>query len=155
VNRVNAIKGTEVVAAAVGRWSPADVAFIRELHFIADAEGPDGRPVSEVVLRLLLQPRPPQFGGWPDPHGRFWEAEVLFRGVREFAVTQQGTGDIQVQGFDIEDLSGSQLEGIRLRVLDYEFNRISFWATSGIVLSCREATAPPSSCPYGRAYPLD
>jgi hypothetical protein len=147
------VENTHLVATAVGRWSPSDVAFIRELRFSGNAERPDGTSTTEVILRVLLQPRPALSQGWPDPRGRFWEVDIQFSGVRDFTIAQVGTGDIQTEDFAIEDLSHAQLEGIRLKVSDEPAGRISFWAKSAIVLACRETSEQPTALPFGRVYP--
>src|SRR5262245_15538298 len=148
-----AVENTDLVAAAVGRWSPSDVAFIRELHFTGNAERPDSTGTAEVVLRVLLQPRPVLPRGWPDPHGKFWEVALRFSGVRGCTVAQVGAGDIQTEDFGVEDLSRSQREGIRLKVSDGGERFISFWAKSAIVLACREASERPAAIPLGQEYP--
>ena len=150
---MSAIENVALVEAKVGRWKPTDIAFIRELRFTSAFELDDGTKTSRVALRVLLQPRLPLFEGWPDPQGRFWEVQIEFDGVRELNVEQDGSGDIQVQGFDLEDHTGSQMEGINVQVLDYEFGCISFWARSAKILSCREVATRPTSSPYGRIYP--
>jgi len=152
---MGAIDNIALIEAAVGRWKPPDVAFIRELRFFGLVELEDGTATSRVALCTLLQPRPPLSKGWPDPRGSFWEVRIEFDGVRELKINQGGSGDIQVQGFDIEDHSRSQMEGVSLRVLDYESHCISFWARSARVVSCTRSTTRPTSLPYCRIYPIE
>ncbi len=148
------ITNTHLIESAVGRWKPSDVAFIRELLFRGISKGSDEDLISPTLeLLVLIQPRPPQSVGWPDPDGRFWEARLKFEGVRELRVDQDGAGDLQVAGFDIADHSESQMEDVRLRVLDYEFNCIAFWASSAEVISCEPSTLRPHATPISRQYP--
>lgn len=72
------VANTEVIEQFIGRWRPADVAFVRRLTFEnCTSESFD------VVLVLLLQARPPLSVGWPELSGPFWEAEIAFRDVRD------------------------------------------------------------------------
>jgi len=150
------IADTDLIELSVGRWMPTDVAFVRDLFFSGTREAPDGSVNAPTVeLLVLIQPRPSQSTGWPDPKGPFWEARIRFNGVREFRVDQRGAGDLQVAGFNIEDHSKSQMEDARLRVFDYESDSIGFWAVSAQVLSCECCAIGPVASPYSREYPGD
>jgi hypothetical protein len=146
---MSVVSNTQLVVQAVGNWSPLDVCFVRELRLTSLQL----RGRCELLLKVLLQPRPPQSAGWPDPAGRFWEVELRFDGVQELQGRQQGAGDLQVQGFDIEDLTRRWPEGIGLRVLGHEDRRLEFWARSAEILSCRETEERPTSQPSIRTYP--
>ena len=152
---MDAIANLSVIEAAVGRWKPSDIAFIRELRFQGVHVLDDGTLTSSLMLRALLQPRPPISAGWPDPRDKFWEVKIEFVGIRELKISQDGAGDLQVQGFDIKDHTGAQMEDVNLEVLDHDDGCISFWAKNAVIQSCREATGQPTTCPFGRVYPLE
>ncbi len=146
------IAGAEIVEAAVGRWLPTDVAFIRQFKFEnCTASGFD------LILLVLVQPRPPQSAGWPDPVGPFWEVEVAFERVGNLNFTIHGPWDVQCPGFDIEDISDRQWEGIKLLVYDYEGEPIGapirFGARSAVIRSCQPARYAPNSIVLTREYP--
>jgi hypothetical protein len=147
-----AVAGAEIVEGAVGRWLPSDVAFIRRFCFEnCSASGFD------LVLLVLVQPRPPLSVGWPDPAGPFWEVEIAFEGVRDLSFTIRGPWDVQCPGFDIEDISDRQWEGVRLLVYDYEGEPVGapirFAARSAVIRSCQPAQHPPNSPVLTREYP--
>lgn len=142
---------TEIVVAEVGRWDPADIAYIRRVSF----EEWDGSSF-DLNLVLLLQARPPLSAGWPDPTGEFWEVEIVFKRVRDLVLTVCGPGDIQTPGFSVEDIRERQWEGINLLVSDYEGltqDGIRFGAKSAEVRSCRLAAFAPNSPGVWREYP--
>lgn len=143
--------GTEIVAIQVGRWNPADVAYIRRVSF----ENWDGVSF-DLALLLLLQPRPPRFVGWPDSNEQFWEVEIVFNQVRDLVLTVCGPWDIQTPGFSLDDIRERQWEGINLLVSDYEEltqDGIRFGAKSAEVRCCRPAEFPPNSPGVWREYP--
>jgi hypothetical protein len=150
------ITNIEIIESQVGRWNPSDIAFIRELRFCGIKKGTDEvMSSSSLELLVLIQPRPLKSMGWPDPSGKFWEASLKFEGVQNFRVNQIGAGDLQVVGFDIEDHSESQMENIRLHVIDYEEDRIDFWAHSAKIISCTPSSLLPHATPLSREYPID
>ena len=145
------VTGTGIIATQVGRWNPADVAYIRRVSF----ENCDGASF-DLALLLLLQPRPPLSAGWPDPNGRFWEVEIAFKQVRDLVLTVCGPWDIQAPGFSLDDIRERQWEGINLLVSDYEGltqDGIRFGARSAEVRCCRPAALPPNSPGIWREYP--
>lgn len=87
---MSVVTNTEAIVREVGRWNPSDIAFIRRVSF----ENSDGISF-DLVLQVLVQPRPPLSAGWPDLNGRFWEAVLVFRGVRDLVLTVCGPWDIQ------------------------------------------------------------
>lgn len=146
------VENIELVESAVGRWEPADVAFIRRFEF------ENCTPLGfDVVLLVLIQPRPPLSAGWPDPGGPFWEAEIAFRGVRDLEFTLRGPWDVQCPGFDIQDITDRQWEGVRLLVDDYEGEPVGapirFGAWSAEVRWCRPARHGPNAAELWREYP--
>lgn len=147
-----AIKNAEMVEQAVGRWRPTDIAFIRRLHFENCTSD-----TFDVVLVVLMQPRPPLSAGWPDQGGPFWETEIVFRAVRDLAFTVHGPWDVQCPGFDIEDITDRQWEGVRLLVYDYEGQPVGapirFSAQSAEVRWCRPARYGPNAAGIWREYP--
>jgi hypothetical protein len=145
------VTGTEVIANQAGRWDPADVAYIRRVSF----EDWDG-DCFDLILLLLLQPRPPLSTGWPDPNGKFWEAEFAFCQVRDLVLTVCGPWDIQTPGFALEDIRDRQWEGINLLVYDYDGltqDGIRFGAKSAHIRSCRPVKYAPNSPGVWREYP--
>jgi hypothetical protein len=137
------IEGTERIAAKLGRWDPADVAFIRRITFENIEE-----TTFDLALRLLLQPRTPGANGWPDPEGTFWEVEMAFDRVRDLVLTLTGPWDIQTPGFGMDDVRNHQWEGVNLLVYEYEKltqERLCFRAWSSLVRSCELAALPPNS----------
>src|SRR5438270_185479 len=109
------VANSEVVERERGRRAPADVAFIRRFVFEhCSLRGFD------LILLVLVQPRPPLSVSWPDPCGPFWEVEIVVQEVRDLSFTIHGPWDVQCPGFDIEDISDRQWEGVRLLVYDYE-----------------------------------
>lgn len=151
VGPMEVITGIELIVAQVGVWKPNDVAYLRRVSFESvDAVSYD------LVLLLLLQPRPPLSAGWPDPKEPFWEIEIEFKRVRNLALTVCGPWDIQTPGFSLEDVRDRQWEGINVMVCDYEQlnpDGISFVAKSAHVRSCRRAAFPPNSPEVWRQYP--
>ena len=146
-----AVADTHVIVEQVGRWSPADVAYIRRVSF----ENSESL-YFDLVLLLLLQPRPHHSAGWPDPNGRFWEVEIVFNQVRDLVFTVSGPWDIQTPGFSLDDIRDRQWEGINLLVSDSEGltqDGIRFGARSAMVRSCRLAPFPPNSPSVWREYP--
>ena len=145
------VTDTEIIIRNVGRWVPSDVAYIRRVAFenwIGDS--------FDLVLLLLLQPRPPLSNGWPDPNGKFWEAAIGFEGVRDFSLTICGPSDFQTPGFALEDIRERQWEGLNLLVYDYEGltkEGIQFAAKSAQVRSCQLAEFPPNSPNVWREFP--
>ena len=146
------VANTEIVERMVGRWRPADVAFIRRLAF--DNCTPES---FDVVLVLLLQPRPALSVGWPDLSGPFWEVEIAFRDVRDLELVVRGPGDVQYPGFDIEDIRDRQWDGVNLLVHDYEAAPVGapvhFGARRAEVLGCRASLHPPNSPELWREFP--
>lgn len=145
------VTGPEMLVQQIGRWDPADVAYIRRVSF----ENWDGVSF-DLALLLLIQPRPPLSAGWPDPNGRFWEVEIVFKRVRDLVLTVCGPWDIQTPGFSLDDVRERQWEGINLLVSDYEGltqDGIRFGAKSAQVRSCRPAAFPPNSPGIWREYP--
>jgi hypothetical protein len=146
------LANTEIIERMVGRWSPSDVAFIRRLAF--ENCTPEG---FDVVLVLLVQPRPLLSAGWPDPSGPFWEVEIGFRDVRDLEFVVRGPGDVQSPGFDIEDIRDRQWDGVNLLVHDYEAPPVGapipFGARRAEVLACRAASQPPNSPDLWRELP--
>jgi hypothetical protein len=145
------VTGTEIIASHAGRWDPADVAYIRRVSF----ENWDGASF-DLALLLLLQPRPTLSAGWPDPTGKFWEADIVFKRVRDLVLTVCGPWDIQTPGFALDDIRERQWEGINLLVSDYEGlaqDGIRFGAKSAQVRSCRPAAFLPNSPEVWREYP--
>ena len=142
------VANTDLVERAVGRWQSSDIAFIRRFDF----EYSEG-PAFDLVLLVLLQPRPPLSTGWPDPHGPFWEAVIAFHRVRDLSLSITGPWDIQTEGFVIEDISGWQWEGLRLRVYDYEGGPYRFDAWSATIRSCVPARSGPVCPMLSRVYP--
>jgi hypothetical protein len=146
------VANPEVVEREVGRWVPTDVAFIRRLDF----ENCSSRAF-DLILMVLVQPRPPLSVAWPDPHGSFWEVEIAFQEVRDLSFTVHGPWDVQCPGFDIEDISDRQREGVRLLVHDYEGEPIGapirFLAKSAAIRFCRLAEYGPNSPVLTREYP--
>jgi hypothetical protein len=148
---MSVVANTEMIVDQVGRWNPADVAFIRRVSF----ENWD-RASYDVALFLLLQLRPPLSAGWPDLNGRFWEVEIVFHQVRDLLLTVCGPSDIQTPGFSLDDIRERQWDGINLLVSDYEqLNQdgIRFGAKSALVRSCRPATLPPNALGMWRQFP--
>jgi hypothetical protein len=142
----------EVVEREVGRWLPTDVAFIRRFDFENCSSGR-----FDLVLLVLVQPRPPLSVGWPDPCGSFWEVEIAFQEVRDLSFTIHGPWDVQCPGFDIEDISDRQWEGVKLLVYDYEAEPVGapirFGAKSAAIRSCQPAQYGPNSPMLTRQYP--
>lgn len=148
---VDIVTGTDLVVQEVGRWSPGDVAFIRRVGF----ENCDGASF-DLALMLLLQPRPHSSAGWPDPAGKYWEVDIVFKQVKDLSVTICGPWDIQTPGFAIEDIRDRQWEAIKLLVYDYENltrEGLSFGARSAEIRSCQSTVAPPRSDGLWREYP--
>ena len=114
------ITGIEAFQAAVGRWSPEDLAFIEQVSIVREAE----RSQITVKMIALFQSRVLVEGGWPDPTSPFHRAVMEFSGARSVKICFPESG--QVMGFTIDDISDRNLEGLRYRVGDYEDNRISF-----------------------------
>ena len=79
---MSVVSNVEAIVREVGRWEPADIAYIRRVSF----ENQVGASF-DLALHVLIQPRPLQSAGWPDPKGRFWEADIVFRGVRDLVLT--------------------------------------------------------------------
>jgi hypothetical protein len=142
---MSVVENSELVERALGRWDCADIAFLRRFAFENITGGS-----FDLLLVVLLQPRPPLSARWPDPTGSFWEMEIVFQGVRDLKITVTGPWDIQTPGFVIEDISAWQWEGVRLRVYDEEGAPIGFNAQSASVRSCRPAAAGPLSPRFGR-----
>ena len=145
------VADTDMIVQQVGRWNPTDVAYIRRVSF----ENWDGVSY-DLALLVLLQPRPPLSASWPDPNGRFWEADIVFNRVRDLVLTVCGPWDIQTPGFSLDDIRERQWEGINLFVSDYEGltqDGIRFGAKSAQVRSCRPAALAPNSPGVWREYP--
>lgn len=143
--------GTELIVQQLGRWDPADVAYIRRVSF----ENCEGESF-DLALLLLLQPRQPLSARWPNPNGKFWEVDVVFNRVRDLVLTVCGPWDIQTPGFGLDDISERQWEGINFLVSDYEGltqEGISFGAKSAQVRVCRPAALAPNSRGVWREYP--
>ncbi len=148
---MDVVTGTDIIVSQVGRWNPADVAYIRRVSF----ENWDGDSY-DMALLLLIQPRPPLSAGWPDPSGNYWETEIVFYRVRNLVLTVCGPWDIQSPGFALDDIHERQWEGINLQVSDYEGltqDGICFGAMSASVRSCCPAEFPPNSPSLWREYP--
>jgi hypothetical protein len=145
------VADTEIIVQQVGRWNPADVAYVRRFWFENwDCESFD------LALLLLVQPRPPLSAGWPDVNGRFWETEIVFNRVRNLVLTVSGPWDMQTPGFSMDDIRERQWEGIGLLVSDYEGltqDGIRFGAKSAQVRHCRPAAFAPNSPGVWREYP--
>jgi hypothetical protein len=142
---------TDIVARQVGRWDPSDIAYVRRISF----ENWDG-PAFDLALLFLFQPRPPLSAGWPDPLGKFWEADISFKRVRDLSVTICGPWDIQTPGFALEDIHDRHWEGVNLLVYDYEGltqENIRFGAESAQVRTCQPTLFAPNSPGMWREYP--
>jgi hypothetical protein len=149
---MSAVTNTEIVAREVGRWQPSDVVCIRRVWF----ENCDGHSF-DLVLKGLLQPRPPLSAGWPDPQGVFWEVEIAFQKVRDLSLTLCGPWDIQTPGFAIEDIRDRQWESVNLLVYDYEGlptgSSLRFGAKLAVIRGCCRAEYGPDSPGLWREYP--
>jgi hypothetical protein len=148
---MDVVARTEMIVQQVGRWDPADVAYIRRVSF----ENRDGGSF-DLALMLLLQPRPPLSAGWPDRNGEFWEVDIVFNRVRDLVLTVCGPWDIQTPGFALDDIRERQWEGINLLVSDHEGltqDGICFGARSAQVRSCRPAAFAPNSPSIWREFP--
>lgn len=146
-----AVSNVELISQEVGRWAPSDIAFIQRVEFYnSEASSFD------LNLHVLIQPRPPKSAGWPDPNASFWNAEIVFRGVRDLVFTRCGPWDIQTPGFEIEDIRNRQWDGQAILVYDYEGlseEGIRFGARAAEVLSCKLADSPPNVPRLWREYP--
>jgi hypothetical protein len=145
------LTGTEIIVQQIGSWSPSDVAYVRRVSF-ENCETSS----FDLALLLLLQPRQGGSVGWPDPHGKFWESEMGFKGIRDLSLTICGPWDIQTPGFAIEDIRDRQWEGVNLLVYDYEgltHEEIRFGAKSAEVRSCQPTTSAPHFSITWREYP--
>ena len=148
---MDVVTGTKIIAQQIGRWDPADVAYIRRVSF----ENWEGT-YFDLTMLLLLQARPPLSAGWPDPNREFWETVISFQGVRDLSLTICGPWDIQTPGFALEDIRERQWEGVNLLVYDYEGltqEGIRFGAKSALVRSCRRTEFSPNSLGVWREYP--
>ncbi len=139
---MNSIAGQDCFVRALGIWRPDYIAYIRELRYL----GTDGNQ-GEVEIRCLAQERS-RNANWPDLEQAFWEVRIRFRGVRNLSLVSDTSGDIQVMGLAIDDVSDRQLEGIGVEVSDVEDGVIAFVAAAAVVESCEPSRDSP------RAWPL-
>ncbi|HYE60680.1 MAG TPA: hypothetical protein VD997_01675 [Phycisphaerales bacterium] len=128
-----AIQNKELVEAAVGRWHAGDVAWVSAVHLREDAT---------LVLTALMQRRDHALKGWPARDLPVHQVTMEFGGVRDLSLLAPGGLPVQIGGFDIEDCSDAQMEGIAFRVSDYEHGRLSFACSTIRVASVAAATHP-------------
>jgi len=112
----------ESLVNVVGRWQPADVAFIRSLYYQAQQTG---NP-AELHLECILERRDTAKQGWPSEGNRRFKAGLRFTGVTDLSIKEFGDGETQIMGFDILDLSDRGWEAAKYEVQDYERGRIHF-----------------------------
>ena len=145
------VSNVQLIVQEVGRWAPSDIAFIQRVEF-ENCEAAS----FDLVLHVLIQPRPLTSAGWPDLSSTFWKAEIAFEGVRDLVLTQCGPWDIQTPGFEIEDIRQRQWDGQSLLVYDYEGltqEGIKFGARAAQVRSCKPADSLPNAPSVWREYP--
>ena len=116
------MRNVESLVNVVGRWQPADVAYIRSLYYQAQQTG---NP-AELQLECILERRDTAKQGWPSQSNRRFKADFRFTGVTDLSIKEFGCGDTQIMGFDVVDLSERGWEGVRYEVQDYENGRIHF-----------------------------
>jgi hypothetical protein len=117
------IPGEKTVVDVVGRWNPSDIAFVNILTLDVTDDG-----AAHLQLTARLQPRYKHLS-WPSNDREWFIIKLEFSAVRDFCVRGMGPGALQVMGFEIEDVAGRGLEGVRYRIGDYEDDKISFFCT--------------------------
>jgi hypothetical protein len=145
------VSNVQLIVQQVGRWAPSDIAFIQRVEF-ENCEAAS----FDLVLHVLIQPRPLTSAGWPDLNATFWKAEIAFKDVRDLVHTQTGPWDIQSPGFEIEDIRQRQWDGQSLLVHDYEGltqDGIKFGARAAEVRSCKPTDSLPNASSVWREYP--
>jgi hypothetical protein len=134
------IEGTAAVEAAVGRWSPWDLARVVALSLSTD-------PVEDwtvLVLDALWQRRDMGGAGWPDPRGRWFRVSLEFAGVRNLRLRCEGL-PLSIMGFEIHDVSSRGASEVRFQVEDYEGDRIGFECRGVAVRSVTPADGAASA----------
>ncbi len=116
------MRNVESLVRLVGRWEPADVAFIRSLYYQAQqTESP-----AELHLECIVERRDTATHGWPSETNPRFKANLRFTGVTDLSIKGFGDGDTQIMGFDVVDLSDRGWEQVKYEVQDYENTRIHF-----------------------------
>ncbi len=124
------MRNVQSLVNVVGRWQAADVAFIRSLHYQAQQT----RNTAELHLECILERRDTAKQGWPSEGNPRFKVVFRFTGVTDLSINEFGSGETQVMGFDIVDLSERGWEA-KYEVQDYENNRIHFLCADIEVIS--------------------
>lgn len=117
------IQNVESVIEIVGRWNPADVAYIHSLSYSAEAS----KESAELQLGCVLERRDCSSNGWPSESNPRFAVDITFGRVSNLSIKDFGDGETQIMGFDIIDLSDRGWEHHNFEVVDYEGRRLHFY----------------------------
>ena len=109
------IKNIEKITSVYSAWKATDVAFIKSLEW----------SMENLVIVFYCQVRG-NVNGWPDTSKDFFEVTMTFKCVRNLTLKFSSNRLQQVSGFDILDVSDSQLGKIGFEIEDYENGIIGF-----------------------------
>lgn len=124
------MQGLDTARNAIGEFRFYEFRLLRELRLSVTPNDENGHPIIDLEICLDTDSR--------QPPARLC---MRFHRVSSLQIRDLG-GEARIGGFDIEDLSNSQLENIRWRVRDFEEGVIGFFAedaeiTSACILAVR------------------
>jgi hypothetical protein len=106
----------------VGRWNPADLAFIETLTFMASS----AEAVSTLTLTAILQRRDMVSGAWPSQNAPCFRVVLKFVNIHQLRLQDFDDQPVQIMGFSIDSLDRAGWENVQYSVDDYEGSKISF-----------------------------
>ena len=109
------IKGIEIVINQYSNWKPSDIAFVKKIKW------------SKGKLRILFLSQDRSNSTiWPDFNNEFFDILIAFYNVSNLYINFNSSNIQQITGFDVVDVSSSQMENINFEVEDYENRFLSF-----------------------------
>jgi hypothetical protein len=140
------IANTELAVQVIGRWNPADIAFVRSLQY----EVTDDPPASALEIEFIAIRREMAPNGWPFAGAPYYRVRMRFQGIRNLQLKGFGEYPPQMVGFEITDISDRGWERIQFQVEDYENDRLSFWCEDAAIVAVEPVPFWPDDARPGR-----
>ena len=118
---MNKVTGCKEISAQLGEFTFREFSLLKNFCFYSEKD--NNKNVLEVELQT--EERDPNF-----------EIKLQFSGVTNLKINEFGNDVTRIIGFDIQDVKNNQWEGIAWEVLDYEEDRLHFYAKTARIISC-------------------
>jgi hypothetical protein len=130
---VRTVQGLQKVEAAIGSWSPNDLAYVERLDYRSQLG-----EAATLDMTALFQKR--GTCGWPDLDRKLFRVWMRFDGVQGLTLKGFSGGAMQVAGFDIHSMGDRGWETGNFEVEDYENGVIGFICSAVEVLRVEAAS---------------